>query len=353
MNKTVLATEAVDIGYAAPRRANRVIAQGLQLALRTGEVTCLLGPNGVGKSTLIRTLAGMQPPLRGYVELSGVDITSLPLRDLAQRLSVVLTERVHVGNLSAYALVALGRHPYTDWSGRLTEHDEAVVRWAIESVGSTPLVQRQVDELSDGERQRIMIARALAQEPLVMILDEPTAFLDLPRRVEMMRLLRQLARTTDRAVLLSTHDLDLALRSADVLWLMAPGGKIHVGAPEDLVLNGAFEAAFHSEGIEFDRHSGTFRINTHTNGSISLSGDGLAVVWTTRALERAGFQVTQHTNQSLLHITVSEVDSQTHWAISHPGQQRTCHSLYDVVIFLRQIIHSTNTKSTHEEIHHD
>jgi iron complex transport system ATP-binding protein len=146
-------------------------------------------------------------------------------------------------------------------------------------------------ELSDGERQRVMIARALAQDPLVMLLDEPTAFLDLPRRVEMMRLLRRLAHTTGRALLLSTHDLDLALRSADVLWLMETGGHLHTGAPEDLVLSGAFAATFHREGVTFDPATGTFQMHPTGAERVALAGTGIAHFWTARALERAGFAV--------------------------------------------------------------
>ncbi|MBO9343739.1 MAG: ABC transporter ATP-binding protein, partial [Roseiflexus sp.] len=240
MSRAILATEHLSIGYAPRRGPRRIVASNLNLTLHAGEVVCLLGPNGVGKSTLLRTLVGMQPPLDGRVWLDGVDLSTLSAREIARRVSVVLTERVEVGQLTVYALVALGRHPHTDWTGRLTPHDEAIVRQALEAVNAVNLAGRLVHELSDGERQRVMVARALAQEPLVVVLDEPTAFLDLPRRVEIMRLLRRLAHETQRAMILSTHDLDLALRSADLLWLMAPGGGVHAGAPEDLVLGGAF-----------------------------------------------------------------------------------------------------------------
>ena len=209
----------------------------------------LLGPNGAGKSTLMRTLAGMQKPLRGQVCLGKDDLHRLPPDQLAKRLAIVLTERVDVGNLSAYALVGLGRHPYTDWRGTLTANDEAIVRWALTAVGASELAARPLDELSDGERQKVMIARALAQEPQVLILDEPTAFLDLPRRVELMRLLVNLAYTTKRAILLSTHDLELALRVADRLWLLPTGGPLLDGMPEELALNGTLAAAFASEGV--------------------------------------------------------------------------------------------------------
>ncbi|MBN1963361.1 MAG: ABC transporter ATP-binding protein, partial [Anaerolineae bacterium] len=276
----ILHTEALATGYAPPRRPQHVVAEGIDVALRAGELVCLIGPNGAGKTTLMRTLAGMLPPLAGRVLLLGEDVHALSPRQRARRLSIVLTERVSVGMLTAYALVALGRYPYTNWSGELTPDDEAVVRWAIQAVGARELADRQVGELSDGERQKIMIARALAQEPALMLLDEPTAFLDLPRRVEMMRLLRELAHGTGRAILLSTHDLDLALRTADRIWLMPQGGAISVGAPEDLVLSGAFEAAFRSEGVVFDAVSGAFRVQEQAAGTVALHGYGLPALWT-------------------------------------------------------------------------
>jgi len=287
----VLTTQDLAIGYARGRQPALVVAERLDVALHAGELACLIGPNGAGKSTLMRTLAGMQSALRGSVWLAGEAVADLAPRELARRMSVVLTERLQTGPLSAYALAALGRHPYTDWTGRLTERDEAVVRWALEAVGAAPLAARPVDELSDGERQKVLIARALAQEPLVMLLDEPTAFLDLPNRVEMMRVLRQLTRETGRAILLSTHDLDLALRSADTIWLLPRGAPLRTGAPEDLVLDGSFEAAFRGEGVRFDRQTGAFAVITPAAGEIALEGEGLPAAWTRRALERVGFRV--------------------------------------------------------------
>lgn len=319
MSEHILRTEGLSIGYAPRGGATRVVAAGLELTLHAGEVVCLLGPNGVGKSTLLRTLVGMQPPLAGRVLLDGADIVGLGPRALARRLSVVLTERIEVGQLSAYALVALGRHPHTDWTGRLSPRDEEVARWALEAVGAVGLAQRQVHELSDGERQRVMVARALAQEPLLMVLDEPTAFLDLPRRVEMMRLLRRLARETGRALLLSTHDLDLALRSADALWLMAPGGALHSGAPEDLVLGGAFEATFASDGIGFDRRQGSFQVHPPAQRRVALVGDGLVGVWTARALERAGCLLVAAHEPATLRVVIAG-DAQTpRWEVTANG----------------------------------
>lgn len=335
MNCIVLTTHNLSIGYAVRQAPPHLLASGLQLNVRGGELVCLLGPNGVGKSTLIRTLTGMQRPLGGQVLLEGTDITTLSPRVLAQRLSVVLTERGALPNLSVYALVALGRHPYTDWLGRLTPHDEAVVRAALVSVDAVALAQRPIHELSDGERQRVLIARALAQEPRLLVLDEPTAFLDLPRRVELLRLLRHLAHTTGCAILLSTHDLDLALRSADVLWLLNASGTLHGGAPEDLVLSGAFAATFQREGVVFDVRTGSFQVIPQAAAPIVLRGEGLAGQWTAHALERAGFQVTSDHYAARGEVEVTMCENRTCWRITLDGQVTSVSSLYDLVAMLR------------------
>ncbi|MDF5717631.1 MAG: ABC transporter ATP-binding protein [Rhizonema sp. NSF051] len=335
MNDAILNTSHLTIGYKTTRRTTRVVASNISVSLTAGELVCLLGANGAGKSTLLRTLAGMQPPISGKVQLQGDDVYSLAPQELAKRLSLVLTEKVDVGMLSAYALVTMGRYPYTDWWGKLTNHDETIVNWAIKAVGSVDLALRNVGELSDGERQKIMIARALAQEPILMLLDEPTAFLDLPRRVEIMQLLRRLARDTNQAVLLSTHDLDLALRLADKIWLLSVNGSIHIGAPEDLVLSGAFADTFRSEGVEFDVLSGEFRLNTPHKGEINLVGEGIEAVWTTRALERVGFQVLQNHNSTHISVEViSEPAGGVFWQTTNNLAVHTHHSLYGLIKFL-------------------
>lgn len=331
----VLVAEALSIGYMQPRHAPLVISEGISVALRKGELVCLLGPNGAGKSTLIRTLAGMQRPLAGRTLLLGECMQHISPRNRARHLSVVLTERVDVGALSASDLVALGRYPYTAWTGRLSATDEKAVRWAMTILGAAPLAQRRVEELSDGERQKVMIARALAQEPAVMILDEPTAFLDLPRRVDIMGTLRRLARETGQAILLSTHDLDLALRSADTVWLLAQGGAFHIGAPEDLVLNGAFQAAFEMDGIEFDPCSGSFRLHHPSAGEIGLHGDGVPALWTRRALEREGFSAKQNGEQLPLAVAIEGHTNQTLWHVRSGAYQQTCESIAEVIACLR------------------
>jgi iron complex transport system ATP-binding protein len=308
-----------------------VIAEELDVGLQFGEVVCMVGPNGAGKSTLLRTLSGLQAALGGRTVIAGNDVRDLDLKARAKTIGVVLTEHASVGLLSAFELVSLGRHPHTDWAGRLTQHDRDVVEWALEAVGAIDLSHRPVHELSDGERQKIMIARALAQEPAIIILDEPTAFLDLPRRVEILGLLKDLARTTDRAVLLSTHDLDLAIRAADRLWLMSSAGTIHTGAPEDLVLSGELETVFAAEGVVFDPDHGSFHLASHPKGTIALKGDGLPAVWTRRALRRVGFEVTPNDAASTVTVEVAAEGSGSEWIVHRSGQSRRCTSIYEVV----------------------
>ncbi len=334
MNDLVMHTHALTIGY-TNRQQSRSIAADITASLRGGELVCLLGPNGAGKSTLLRTLAGMQRPLEGTVTLGSQDVHRMDARTLARHISVVLTEQVNAGMLTAYALVALGRHPYTGWTGKLAAADEAVVQWALTAVSAGHLAHRFVHELSDGERQKVMIARALAQEPHLLLLDEPTAYLDLPRRVEIMGILRQLVHDGQRAVLLSTHDLDLALRMADAIWLMPQNGALQIGTPEDLVLSGAFERAFHSAGITFDAYTGAFKIRQDITGHIDLEGEGLGAVWARRALEREGFQVHQGPNGSSVHIKAFNGHGRYHWQLTQHNQTTELDSIQSLLEIVR------------------
>jgi iron complex transport system ATP-binding protein len=323
----VLQAEWLTIGYALGRRQSRVVAADLTLALSRGELVCLLGPNGAGKSTLLRTLAGLQAPLHGRVSLDGEDLHRMSALERARRLSVVLTERVTAGMLTGYDIVSLGRQPHTDWTGRLTARDHAAVRAALEAVDATALAGRQLAELSDGERQRMMVARAVAQEPRVMVLDEITAFLDLPRRVEIMRLLARLAHRSGTAIVVSTHDLELALRTADRVWLFGAGGRIECGAPEDLVLTGAFEQAFAADGLTFDREEGSFRTQPEPRGAVTLIGEGLEAAWTSRALERVGYRVTPDGSAVAASIEIRRTGGRPEWRMIHEGQEHTHASL--------------------------
>ena len=340
--KPILKTTNLNIGYRAARKQRRSIAENLNLTIYAGELICLLGANGTGKSTLMRTLAGMQPALAGTVTLTGDDISRLKPRDMATRLSVVLTERPNVGLLDGYSLVALGRHPYTDWTGHLAEHDKSIVMWAVDVAGASAFAHYPVMELSDGQQQKLMIARALAQESELILLDEPTAFLDLPHRVEIMRLLKQLAHDTGRAILLSTHDLHLALRSADTLWLMA-NGEIQTGTPEDLVLNGAFEAAFQREGMQFDRATGSFSVMRESKKRIAIAGDGIVQTWTQRALTRAGFTPVSPGEDVSMCIEIAGSETQPEWILHTEATVTRYESIGALLAGLSILMSKTNS----------
>jgi iron complex transport system ATP-binding protein len=288
---TTLVAQDLEVGYSSERHAQKALIGPVTLTLQPASLTCLLGPNGIGKSTLLRTLAGLQPALAGRVKLGTVPLDALSPRQLAQHLSLVLTERAPVGSLSLWSLVGMGRYPHTDWRGHLTAEDNAVIARSLSMMGLEALAHRPMNTLSDGERQKAMIARALAQEPQIMLLDEATAFLDLPRRVEVMQLLQELARNTSAAILLSSHDLDLTLRYADRLWLISRDGKIRGGIPEDLVLNGGFEATFADASISFDPYTAAFVPTRAPRASVSVKGEELTRLWAERALERVGFEV--------------------------------------------------------------
>ena len=305
----------VAVGYKS-RRERNVVLDGLNLSVRGGELVCLMGTNGTGKSTLLRTLSRLQPALAGSVNIEGQNLQQLTQIELARRLGIVLTERPMIGSLTARRLVELGRYPYWDWSGRMTAQDHDVVDWAIESVGAEHLASRDSMSLSDGERQRFMIARALAQEPAILLLDEPTAFLDVPTRVELMGLLRRLAREEELAIVVSTHDLELALRMADTLWLVSRGKKLRVGTPEDIILAGDVAEAFQAESIRFHPEERAFRLVSGTRGCAVVHGDGLHALLAAAVLEREGFEVvTDHPDA--MRITIAS--GSTRWEVAVGG----------------------------------
>ncbi|MCR5180287.1 MAG: ABC transporter ATP-binding protein [Bacteroidaceae bacterium] len=207
-------------GYQSSK-AVHVVGRHITAQLQAGELTCLLGPNGAGKSTLLRTLAAFQPPLEGQLLLDGKPLEEFSSQQLATCIGIVLTERPDIKGMRVREMVAMGRSPYTGFWGRLSADDEVIVDQAMDQVGITALQRRMVHTLSDGERQKVMIAKALAQQTPIIFLDEPTAFLDFPSKVEMLLLLRRLAHEMQKTIFLSTHDLELALQTADRLWLMA------------------------------------------------------------------------------------------------------------------------------------
>ena len=270
-----LQTHNLSVGYSRKESSNSLFNH-LNLDLVAGELVCFMGPNGIGKSTLIRTLARLQKPLSGSITTE-------------KKIAVVLTDRIHAYNMTVIDLVTFGRYPYLNWDIKLNEEDNSIIDRSISQVHLENLAEKNIEELSDGQLQMAMIARALAQETEILLLDEPTAHLDLNNRVEIMNLLRHLARTTNKAILIATHELDLALQTADKIWLATSKKKILTGLPEDLVLDGSFDEVFQLKG--FDLKTGKMSHEAHRKISVQLIGEGHEYLWTKNALERSGYKI--------------------------------------------------------------
>lgn len=249
----------IELRHLSTGYGTHIVAADLNARLKEGELTSLLGPNGVGKSTLLRTLAAFQPALAGDVFVMGQALGELSASEISQKIGVVLTERLDVRNMTAFDMVAMGRSPYTGFWGRLTDDDRRLVDDAIEQTGIGPLRERNIQTLSDGERQKVMIAKALAQSTPIILLDEPTAFLDFPSKVEMLRLLKRLAHEMNKCIFLSSHDVEMALQLSDCIWLMETGG-LTTGSPQKLAGDGSIERFVSREGVSFDAETFTLRI---------------------------------------------------------------------------------------------
>ena len=247
------------IGYRSKHQL-RTVASAIHASLESGKLTCLIGPNGVGKSTLLRTLAGFQPPLDGEILLHEKPLSDYSPRELAKEISIVLTSKPDVSQLTVKEVVGIGRSPYTGFWGTLSTADEHIVDDALQQVGISHLSSRNILELSDGERQKVMIAKALSQQTSLIILDEPTAFLDFPSKVEVLQMLRRLAHKEHKTILLSTHDVELALQLSDQLWLME-SQHLSVGTPQELAADGSLSHFIERDGISFDKERLSIEIN--------------------------------------------------------------------------------------------
>jgi iron complex transport system ATP-binding protein len=288
---TALTGKNLTLGY-IHQKVKKEILSDLDFALFSGELTCLLGPNGVGKSTLIKAILGQIHPWKGSIQLDQQSISGFSLEELAKRIAVVLTDPVFPGNMTVAQLVALGRTPHTGWSGKLNPYDREIVEKALSDTKITYLRDDRLSEISDGQRQKAMIARALAQDGQVMILDEPTAHLDLVNRFEIMSLLRDIAHTQQKAILVVTHDLDIAIETADRFWLLNCGTPLISGRPEDLILSGQINQLLPSNKYSFNLSRG--RIEAEVQKSeLKIEGPEELVFWVKKAIQKAGIAETK------------------------------------------------------------
>ncbi|MCA1917342.1 ABC transporter ATP-binding protein [Methanospirillum hungatei] len=329
--------DKLTIGYKKRKNGERKVISHLNLDMNTGELICLVGPNGSGKSTLLKTITGLLPPLDGEVFLSGRNIRSISSLEQAKLVSMVLTNPVQAGQLTVYDVCSLGRYPHTDWIGSLAQEDHDMITASLDAIGIRHFAHRYLHELSDGERQKVMIARALAQNSKLIILDEPTAFLDMPYRIEIMHILKNLALKEDRGILLSTHDLDLAMRTADRLWVVNRDGSFHDGAPEDLVLKGVISQVFAIGEIAYDAERGRFHIPVHPKGSARITGEnGKFRFWTERAMERIGF-ISQENESAEVHVHIVPTEKCMTWIIQTPGTVKHFSNLTDGIHWIQTL----------------
>jgi iron complex transport system ATP-binding protein len=257
-NKIILQALKISIGYTHKKEKNS-IASNINLSLEKGKLIALIGANGIGKSTLLRTITGIQKPISGTVSLNEKNINELDSLTLAQNLSIVLTEKLPPSNLAVWELIALGRQPYTNWIGKLTDNDIAKVNEAIELTQIGHLATKKHYEISDGQLQIVLIARALAQDTPLIILDEPTTHLDLLHKVVLFKLLKKLTQETGKCILFSTHDIDMAIQLSDEMIVMTPESVVQ-DQPCNLIMKGSFNTLFQDEHIVFDSEKGKFLI---------------------------------------------------------------------------------------------
>ncbi len=324
----IVSLENLSIGH----QQEKVLLSDLNLTVGPGEMVAVIGRNGTGKSTLLRTMIGLLPSLGGTCSLRGKAITQYDLPARARLVSFVSSQSTELPSLSVGEMVSLGRLPYTGWMGRLSPADRAMVNEALEEVQMASFVERKLDRLSDGERQRAMIARAFVQDTSLMVLDEPTAFLDIPNTFDLIGLLSRF-RNGGKSIVYSTHDLETAMQCADKMWIIHEG-MIYEGAPEDLGLLGLFDDLFASSGISYEEQNRRFQLKGPTLGAIQLMGEeNRAYLWTANALERLGYRVD---NKGDIQVSIDSSRSKPEWILEKEGRSHSFSSLYKLARFLIQ-----------------
>ena len=284
MSEHIIRTDALRVGY-----DSKVVVDNVDINALRGHMVCLLGPNGAGKSTILRTVSGLLAPVEGTVFIDGSDIRNQKKSSLAKKLAVVLTEKLSPGFMTVFEIAAMGRHPYTGFFGRLTNEDRDIVRQALAAVHAEHLSDRYYQELSDGERQKVMIARALAQQPELIVLDEPTSHLDVKHRVEVISILSRLCKQKKITVLLSLHDIDLAIKGCEIVLLMRDGHIVAHGAPSEIVKQGTIQKLYDIQGARYDDLLGSIEIGGGSRPDLFIIGGAGSAIPAMRTLARVGY----------------------------------------------------------------
>jgi iron complex transport system ATP-binding protein len=326
----ILYFEDLKIGFTSAL-SNKVLLPDLNGYARQGDLIAVIGRNGIGKSTLLRTIAGLQQSVGGVISIYGRNIEEYSRIELSRSIGYISTEIIKVSNMRVCDLVSLGRYPHTNWLGRIRHSDDTMINDAILKTGLSDFKYRPLTELSDGERQRTMIAMVLAQDADIMVMDEPTAFLDVSSRFEIMHLMHELTCERNKTIVFSTHDLNTAIARADKVWLLKETG-ISEGAPEDLLLNGDFNTLFDSSKVRFNPEDGSFNFHNDQKGAVCVYGTGVRKYWTEKALIRAGYKIDK--TESAIKVSVSSEKEQT-WEGQINCEERSFSSIYDMINWVR------------------
>lgn len=329
LHTIVLETKELSIGYKTNRKTH-ILHDTLNLSLHDGELVCMIGPNGSGKSTLLRTLCGLQPALSGNIFINGKDLDHLNMTERSKLLSIVLTEKTAVDHITVEEIVALGRYADTNWLGSLHEQDQEMIDSSLQMVGLNNFEDRFYGTLSDGEKQRAFIAKALASNAPIMLLDEPTAHLDIPNRVEIMTLLRKLTREKHQSVLVSTHDLDLVIQLADEIWLLGNNNVVLCTTPEEAIASGVLNNYFGNNSVEFHPEYERFVIKSKPKGNINVTGKGPDYDMTLKALKRIGFTIEPNKSPISIHV------GNQIWTLTHSGKSYNANQLSDIIRLVRR-----------------
>ena len=323
--KAVITAHDLRIGYRTGKQ-EKTVHEHLNFQLQAGELTCLLGANGTGKSTLLRTLSAAQPSLGGELRMLEKPLKEYTEKERSRTIGVVLTDKTFAGGLTVHELVGLGRQPHTGFFGKLSKEDRRIIEEAMENVGIAHKARSYTAELSDGERQKVMIAKALVQECPLILLDEPTAFLDVVSRIEIMHLLHRLAVEQNKAILLSTHDIEQALVLSDRLWLLSKEHGLQTGVTEDLILSHRMEDLFPHKDICFDYDHGVYYPIVNGRKTISVKSENPTLLhWAINALNRHGYQCVSHDCDTRL-VAVSPTE--LHW--TEGGKTKVCASFEEL-----------------------
>ena len=330
-NNKILSFNSLKIGYVSGRTEN-ILLPPLTASAGSGELIAVIGRNGIGKSTLLRTLTGIQKPLGGEIFFSDKSIRDYSKMELARKVGYISTEIVKASNMSVYDLVALGRFPYTNWIGKIEKEDHEAIMDALKKTSMESFSARFISELSDGERQKAMIARILAQDTGIMIMDEPTAFLDIAGKYEIFHLLDMFSAKSDKTIIFSTHDLQMALGHSDKIWLIT-GNELVEGAPEDLMISGAFDHLFDSSVVKFNSYDGTFSFRSSPKGKIFVEGCGDKRHWTEKAINRAGYRISREKTMPFVRVP-SEINND--WQLVFDADEKEFHTLYELITFIKR-----------------